>query len=146
MAGSGLGSNNANHVLNRLGLPIKLIDMIRNDTLEAEVRSAQEHIRKLNEQMDAWEAANPHAVHLLPWYEARKAWKEAGRPSPEWYEALYMVHKPEVPIRKFDIATKLLRTHDPVYAKKYIMNKRLRDEHSLIQKSGSELNPGDRIE
>jgi len=100
--------SNTQYVLNHLGLPYRLVDMIKSDTLLSEVEAAREHIRKLNEQLDAWEAANPHAVHLLPWFEARQAWKDAGRPSPEWYEVLYMVEKPEVPIKKRDIENQLL--------------------------------------
>jgi hypothetical protein len=100
--------SNPQMVLNRLHLPYRLVEMIQSDTLVAEVEAARAHVRKLNEQLDAWEAANPHAVHLLPWFEARQAWKDAGRPSPDWWEMLWILGKPEVPLRKKDIDQHLL--------------------------------------
>ncbi len=117
-----VGASHVMQALKDLRLPVYLVDMIKMNTLEKEIEAAQAHVAQLNSQMDAWEDANPHAVHLLPWYEARKAWKKAGRPSPEWYELLWMLQKPEVPIRKMEVSQCLI--HNGAYSKQYNAKKK----------------------
>lgn len=56
----------------------------------SEVEKAYALLDAQNALLDAFEAANPEVAVRLPWFEARQAWKAAGRPRPPWYEALYM--------------------------------------------------------
>ena len=100
---AGNKAKNTQRVLNMLRLPPYLPDILMMNTLEREVAWARDHLRMLNEQMDAWEIANPHAVHLLPWYEARQQWKAKGSPEPEWYELLWLLECPNYPIQKTEI-------------------------------------------
>lgn len=43
----------------------------------------------LLEALDEWEARNPELAKLAPWYQAREAWKAAGRPEPHWMTLLW---------------------------------------------------------
>lgn len=84
----------ARNVLARLGLPANLIKLIREGTLLQAIEHAYKRIDETNALLDAWEAQNPAAAKLVPWAEAREAWKRAGRPSPPWYEALQCLDGP----------------------------------------------------
>ena len=69
-------------------LPLGLTKWIRAGTLAREVESAYAQLDALGAGLDAWEARNPEAAKLEPWYQAREAWKAAGRPKLHWIEAL----------------------------------------------------------
>lgn len=69
-------------------MPHRLVDLIRTGRLHEAIDKAYAQLDDLNERLDAWEARNPEAARVVPWYEAREAWKAAGRPRPPWYEAL----------------------------------------------------------
>jgi len=74
--------------LHRMGLPRRLLQLIREGVLNQKIEEAYKHLDALNERMDAWEAANPSLAAQTPWHEGREAWKAQGRPRPPWYEAL----------------------------------------------------------
>lgn len=99
---------NYEYALNDLGLPARLVDMIEFGTLFDKIDAAYRTYDKSVALLDAWEAANPAAAPLAPWFKAREAWKGAGRPKPEWYEVLWMQQNLRVPIKKTEIAQKLL--------------------------------------
>ena len=79
--------------MRHLGLHPKLVQFIRDGTLEDEVAKAYAEWTSMNERMDAWEAARPVIARRLPWFEARQAWKDAGRPLPPWYEVLHLLER-----------------------------------------------------
>lgn len=76
------------YVLRHMDLPPQLIKWIKTGTLLKEIRAARRALKQLNAALDAWEASNPEAAALLPWTEARRAWKAAGSPEPEWWVLL----------------------------------------------------------
>lgn len=80
-------------VLIDLGLPRDLVEMIRDGRLHDELRRAYARLQELNRRLDVWERQNPEAAVKMPWAAARQAWKDAGRPMPEWYEVLEHIDK-----------------------------------------------------
>lgn len=89
IGGKGRGSiNPLKDALETVGLPRRLVELIAAGTLLQELEKAYALLDELNELMDALEARNPEGAKALPWYEAREAWKVAGRPRPPWYQAL----------------------------------------------------------
>lgn len=80
----------ANHAatLHALGLPRNLLTLIQRGELEEAVTRAQAELGALRALLDAWELSNPEAAKLTPWFESREAWKAAGRPQPDWWDAL----------------------------------------------------------
>lgn len=81
-------ANRRNMILRDMGLPMNLIELIRDGQLNAAVDDAFERYEKRLHAFDAWEAANPEMAAAAPWSEAREAWKAVGRPEPAWYELL----------------------------------------------------------
>jgi hypothetical protein len=81
------GIRNA-RLLQNLGLPGNLINLIVNGQLHDAIDEAYERVDELNKMLDDWEEHNPGMAKLLPWYQARQEWKAAGRPKPEWYQVL----------------------------------------------------------
>ena len=81
----------ASAALRRIGLPPDLILLIKRGKLLEAIEQAQRDIDELNARLDLWEEQNPEAAALVPWAADRAAWKAAGRPRAEWYEALCMV-------------------------------------------------------
>lgn len=69
-------------------MPQNLVDLIRQGRLLETIDKAYAQLDELNARLDAWEARNPEAARIVPWREAREAWKAAGRPLPPWYEVL----------------------------------------------------------
>lgn len=57
--------------------------------LPKRIEEHQKLYRALLEALDEWEARNPDVAKLAPWYEAREAWKAAGRPEPHWMLLLW---------------------------------------------------------
>lgn len=104
-----------------MGLPRNLIQLIRDGQLEAKLEEAYRELDRLNDLLDAWEAANPSLAAQTPWYEGREAWKSSGRPRPPWYEALYWHEETvRVPVTRRTIATDLLcSSWKPEYAIRY---------------------------
>jgi hypothetical protein len=103
------------NALDRLGLPPYLIEFIRDDCLEEAIAEAYAQYDALLERADAWEAANPDLAGRLPWYEAREAWKRAGRPRAQWWEVLRWFgtkhERDPVPITKKEVSQYLLGEH-----------------------------------
>lgn len=97
------------NVLNQMGIPYRLMEMVNDGTLFTELEKALAIYRKLEAALDAWEQANPAAAELVPWAKARKEWKEKGRPEPEWYALLWRLQNPHVIIKKKEIEQKLLK-------------------------------------
>ena len=100
-------ANQASVMLRRLGLPDRLCQHVRNGTLLAAIKSAEEAYDRLVQALDEWELTNPAAAALVPWREQREAWKAAGRPRPPWYELLAAYESDTKPIRRKDIESKL---------------------------------------
>ncbi len=75
-------------VLSALNLPPDLLKMIKTGQLHDAVEHARRQMAEMNDALDAWEAANPEAAAIAPWADSRNAWKQAGRPSPPWYDLL----------------------------------------------------------
>ena len=74
--------------LERVELPSRLVELIAAGTLLQELEKAYALLDELNAELDALEARNPEGAKALPWFQAREAWKAAGRPRPPWYQAL----------------------------------------------------------
>ena len=83
----------AERTLYGLGRPFNLTTLIRDGRLVEEVEKAYATHDVLNALLDALEASDPERARRLPWYEAREAWKRAGRPLPPWYEVLLRSHR-----------------------------------------------------
>jgi hypothetical protein len=96
------------HLLTELKLPARLVEMIKDGTLHDEIDAAYERYERSVALLDAWEASNPKATPLAPWFKAREAWKALGRPRPEWYEVLYQHQHIYMPIKKTEIEQNLL--------------------------------------
>jgi hypothetical protein len=77
----------ANAALDRLGLN-GIYTLIQRGELHQAIEQAYAELDALNERLDAFEVEHPEVAALLPWRDAREAWKAAGRPRPPWYEAL----------------------------------------------------------
>lgn len=75
-------------LLASLGLPADLLTLLEEGRLGSEVEKAYRLIDAMNDRLDAWEAANPTGAQALPWFESREAWKAAGRPRLDWWQAL----------------------------------------------------------
>lgn len=95
-------------VLNRLGIPPHLIEMIQDESLVAELARVRAEFKMMNDALDAWEAQNPYAARMAPWFKAREAWKAQGRPETPWYELLHNYQNPAVAIKKAEITHQLL--------------------------------------
>jgi hypothetical protein len=94
----------------RLGLPSSLSKLIRTGQLANEVVKAYAVHDELNAQLDAWEAQNPDAAKLVPWFARREAWKRAGRPKANWLEVLTWSQQTRyVPIQTSEVEKDLLR-------------------------------------
>jgi hypothetical protein len=62
-----------------LGLPQNLVKLIREGGLNDAIDAAYAELDRLNTLLDAWEAANPAAARLAPWFEGREAGSFVGR-------------------------------------------------------------------
>jgi hypothetical protein len=76
--------------LKALRLPPILLSLIKSGQLIEEIERIERLTAVLNDQLDAWEAANPEKAVELPWFEARQQWKADGRPAADWWELLMM--------------------------------------------------------
>jgi len=52
--------------LHRLGLPRRLIQLIRDGQLELKLKEAYQQLDALNDRLDAWVAANPSLAVKTP--------------------------------------------------------------------------------
>lgn len=89
-----------------LGLPKLLVRYLARGELHDRIAEAYAAWEKTAEVMDAFEAQYPEVAKALPWFEAREAWKKAGRPRPEWYEVLKVLECTQ-PIRTGHITQNL---------------------------------------
>ena len=87
-------------ILRDLNLPQNLLRLIASGQLHDAIDRAERQMAVMNDALDAWEAANPEAAAIAPWADSRKAWKEAGRPSPPWYELLWACQERAVDSRE----------------------------------------------
>ncbi len=83
-------------ILKDLNLPKNLLKLIAAGQLHDAIDRAERQVAVMNDALDAWEAANPEAAAVAPWADSRKAWQEAGRPSPPWYELLWACQTKDV--------------------------------------------------
>jgi hypothetical protein len=121
----------AQTVLNELKLPAYLVEMIQEGTLFDEIDKAYEKYERSVALLDAWEAANPKAAPLAPWFKAREAWKTLGCPRPEWYEVLHQQQDFWLPIKKTHIEQNLLQ-HSHTIRYRRLRNKlKLKRQHDL---------------
>lgn len=97
-------------ILQELGLPKNLIDLLRTGKLSEAIQTEYTRLDNLNAMLDEWEKLNPVQYKLCPWYEAREAWKAAGRPRPEWWQVLYEADKKKAPISVHQITNQILGT------------------------------------
>lgn len=112
--------NEYQNAMRALNLPCDLIAMIHAGTLERTIAEAFARIDELNARLDVWEACNPDAAVLTPWYVGREAWKAAGRPRPEWFEALkwHGSSHGRTPVNKKEIRENLLNLNTKAHCAK----------------------------
>lgn len=103
-----------NRLLQNLGLPGDLVNLISAGTLVSAIEEAYEKIDRLNTMLDEFEEREPEISALLPWHDAREAWKAEGRPRAEWYEIMNWSNRRarQRPITPRDIDFQL--THETV--------------------------------
>ncbi len=75
-------------VLEALGLPNGLPTLLETGQLHAEVERAWKVLDALTARLDVVKASAPSVAQAALWFDAREAWKAAGRPRAEWWEAL----------------------------------------------------------
>ncbi len=107
-------------------MPHPKVALLTNDGRPTQVRrrhdaSEEEHPETLEDdlsaRLDTWEIRNPEAAKLAPWYQAREAWRQAGKPRPHWIEALKWreAQVDFAPVRSGEINKDLLMRHVPAY-------------------------------
>lgn len=96
--------------LKKVGLPPRLVELIRSGQLEQEVERVRRQTEQLNELLDAWEAGNPEAAAIAPWRQARDAWNKAGRPEAPWWELLYAAQV--LPLRIGELDGTVIKEHE----------------------------------
>jgi hypothetical protein len=128
-----MDSKDRKYVLNDLGLPSHLVEMIQDGTLHSKIDAAYERYEKSVALLDAWEASNPAAAPLAPWFQAREAWKSAGRPKPEWYEVLWQQQNMRLPIKKTEIEQNLLMVSNVRRKRECMQRKRAKKNETMHQ-------------
>lgn len=96
--------------LDRLGLPMNLVKLIRAGTLEKTIQEEYARLDRLNALLDEWERQNPTQYRMAPWYQGREEWKAAGRPRPEWWEVLKAAEAKKALITTHQIENQILGT------------------------------------